>query len=571
MIQGRHGQGRPCHEFDQCFNSLKVFSMPAAVRRALVSVSDKQGLIPFAQGLVRLGFELLSTGGTRKSLEASGIPVLDVAAYTGFPEMMDGRVKTLHPKVHGGLLGRPDLAEDAKSMTAHGITPFELVVVNLYPFVETISKPNVAPEEAIEQIDIGGPSMLRSAAKNHQYVGVVTSPEQYSRVLNELEQGKISFEFRRELAAAAFEMTARYDRAIADYMRGLTINSSPGSLADPLSHIPQGNQEPLSGELEFPPHLTLSFERRSSLRYGENPHQRAAFYVEANPSPSTLASAQILHGKELSYNNLLDLDAAMQIVREFQKPAAVVIKHNNPCGCAIAEHLSDAYLKADAGDPVSAFGSVLGFNRPVDEATADQLCVPGHFIEAIVAPSYTDEAYLKLTTTPKWKANVRLLKCPAMMESRPLSQEYRRVTGGLLVQDRDESVQQMAEWKTVTARQPSSTELADLEFAWLVCKHVKSNAILFAKNGQVVGVGAGQMSRLDSTYIAAYKAGEHARGGVCASDAFFPFRDGIEQIHKAGITAVIQPGGSKRDEEVIAACNEYKIAMVMTGRRHFRH
>ena len=527
--------------------------MAVAVRRALISLSDKQGLIPFAQGLVRLGFELLSTGGTRRALEVANVPVLDVAEYTGFPEMMDGRVKTLHPKVHGGLLGRPDLASDKQSMSEHGITPFELVVVNLYPFVETISKSDVTPEEAIEQIDIGGPSMLRSAAKNHRYVGVVTSPAQYERVLSELEQGALGLEFRRQLAAAAFEMTARYDRAIADYMAGLTACDSVESPA------------------EFPARLTLTFDRRSSLRYGENPHQRAAFFVEPNPSPTSLAAAQILHGKELSYNNLLDLDAAMQIVREFHLPAAVVIKHNNPCGCAVADTLATAYLKADAGDPVSAFGSILSFNRPVDEATATELCAPGHFIEAIIAPDYTDIAYEKLTTIPKWKNNVRLLKCPAMLESRPISQDFRRVTGGLLVQDRDEAAELMDDWSVVTLRTPTAEERADLEFAWLVCKHVKSNAILFAKDGQVVGVGAGQMSRLDSAYIAAYKSGERARGGVCASDAFFPFRDGIDQIHAAGITAVIQPGGSKRDDEVIAACNEYNIAMIMSGRRHFRH
>lgn len=524
----------------------------SAVRRALLSVSDKQGLIPFAQGLVRLGFELLSTGGTRKTLEDAGVPVLDVAQYTGFPEMMDGRVKTLHPRIHGGLLGRPDLGEDAASMKEHGITPFELVVVNLYPFVETISKPNVTAEEAIEQIDIGGPSMLRSAAKNHKYVGVVTSPSQYEQVLAELQQGMLGFGFRRQLAAAAFEMTARYDRAIADYMAGLT---NPEAASDP----------------EFPSVLNLKYERRSSLRYGENPHQRAAFYVESNPSSSTLAAAKILHGKELSYNNLLDLDAAMQIVREFRLPAACVIKHNNPCGCAIGDSLAEAYVKADGGDPVSAFGSILGFNRPVDVDTADQLSVPGRFIEAIIAPSFEPAAYELLTTVPKWKANVRLLECPAMLDSRAVSQEFRRVTGGLLVQDRDETSDDSSGWKVVTTRSPTAEEFADLDFAWSVCKYVKSNAILFAKKGQVVGVGAGQMSRLDSAYIAAYKSGDRARGGVCASDAFFPFRDGIDQIHEAGITAVIQPGGSKRDEDVIAACNEYGIAMLFTGRRHFRH
>jgi phosphoribosylaminoimidazolecarboxamide formyltransferase/IMP cyclohydrolase len=531
----------------------KVVSMPASFRRVLISLSDKQGLIPFAQGLVRLGFELVSTGGTRKALEVAGIPVIDVAQYTGFPEMMDGRVKTLHPRVHGGLLGRPDLAEDAKSMLEHGITPFELVVVNLYPFVETISKPNVTPEEAIEQIDIGGPSMLRSAAKNHKYVGVVTSPSQYERVLAELERGALSLVFRRELAAAAFEMTARYDRAISDYMAGLIT------------------EFPTATDADFPQQLALNYERRSTLRYGENPHQRAAFYVEHSPSAATLAAAEILHGKELSYNNLLDLDAAMQIVREFTQPAAVVIKHNNPCGCAVASTLSEAYVNADAGDPVSAFGSIVGFNREVDAMTADQLCAPGHFIESIIAPSYSAAAFERLTTVPKWKANVRLLKCPAMLESRTLTQDYRKVTGGLLVQDRDEMADQKATWKVVTSRQPTAIEQADLEFAWLVCKHVKSNAILFAKAGQVIGVGAGQMSRLDSSFIAAHKAGERALGGVCASDAFFPFRDGIDQIHKAGITAAIQPGGSKRDDEVIAACNEFGIAMIFTGQRHFKH
>jgi len=526
--------------------------MPAT-RRALISCSNKQGLIPFAQGLVQLGFELLSTGGTRKSLQDAGVPVLDVAEYTNFPEMMDGRVKTLHPRVHGGLLGRPDLAEDAAAMQAHGITPFELVVVNLYPFVETIARPGVTPAEAIEQIDIGGPSMLRSAAKNHKYVGVVTQPSQYEQVLAELQQGRLSDSFRRQLAAAAFEMTARYDRAIADYMSGLVRSETPDT--DP----------------EFPSTLSLQFERRSALRYGENPHQRAGFYVESQPHPSSLAAARTLHGKELSYNNLLDLDAALQIVREFRRPAACVIKHNNPCGCALGVSLAEAYVKADGGDPVSAFGSILGFNRPVDVETVEHLCVPGRFIEAIIAPSYEPAAFQMLTSVPKWKANVRLLECPALLEPRPVSQEYRRVTGGLLIQDRDESADDTATWKVVTERAPAPSEQADLEFAWLVCKHVKSNAILFARDGQVVGVGAGQMSRLDSAFVAAHKAGSRAAGAVCASDAFFPFRDGIDQIHEAGITAVIQPGGSKRDDEVIAACNEFGIAMIFTGRRHFRH
>lgn len=521
------------------------------VRRALLSCSDKSGLVAFAQGLVKLGFDLISTGGTRKTLQDAGLPVIDISQHTGFPEMMDGRVKTLHPKVHGGLLGRPNLPDDAAAMKAHDISPIEVVVVNLYPFVETISRPDVTIEEAIEQIDIGGPSMIRSAAKNHAFVTVVTSPQQYEQVLQELSHGQTSPEFRRELAGAAFEMTARYDRAIADYFAKI----APSVCTDP----------------DFPPRLSLTLERRSELRYGENPHQRAAFYVEPGYDPATLAAAEVLHGKELSYNNLLDLDAAMQIVREFRQPAAVVIKHNNPCGCALGETPAEAYVAADAGDPVSAFGSILGFNRKLDQATAEQLCVPGRFIEAIIAPDYAEDAFQTLITTPKWKNNVRLLKCAGMTESRPLSLDFRRVSGGLLVQDRDEDADPRSEWRVVTEREPTPEEREDLEFAWLVCKHVKSNAILFSKNRAVVGVGAGQMSRLDSAYIAAYKAGDRSRGAVCASDAFFPFRDGIDQIAEAGVKAVIQPGGSKRDDDVIAACNEHGIAMLFTGRRHFRH
>ena len=528
-------------------------TLSTARRRALISCSDKAGLVPFVQGLVELGFEIISTGGTRSLLAQQGLPVIDISEYTGFPEMMDGRVKTLHPRVHGGLLGRPDLAGDAESMQAHGIQPFEIVVVNLYPFVETISKPGCTPAEAIEQIDIGGPSMLRSAAKNHAYLGVVTRPDQYDRVLSALRQGPLPTELRRELAAAAFEMTARYDRAIADYMATLVRGDGTGE--DP----------------EFPTQLSLHFERRSTLRYGENPHQRAAFYVEHQPAAASLAAAEVLHGKELSYNNLLDLDAAMQIVREFTQPAAVVIKHNNPCGCATAAELSEAYELADAGDPISAFGSILGFNRPVDLATAEQLCVPGRFIESIIAPSYAPEAFELLTTRPKWKSNVRLLQCAGLLDPRPITQEFRRVTGGLLVQDRDDAADPQNEWRVVTARHPTPEEFSDLHFGWLVCKHVKSNAILLARKGQVVGVGAGQMSRLDSSFVACHKAGDRSRGAVCASDAFFPFRDGIDQLHAAGVTAVIEPGGSKKDDEVIEACNDYGIAMIFTGRRHFRH
>ena len=527
-------------------------------RRALVSVSDKSGLTEFAQGLVSLGFELISTGGTRRTLEEAGIPVQDISSYTGFPEIMDGRVKTLHPKVHGAILGRPDLASDLVSIRGHGIVPFELVVVNLYPFEETIAKPGVTVAEAIENIDIGGPSMVRSAAKNHAYVGIVSSPSQYERVLSELRDGKLSDGFRRELTAAAFEMTACYDRAISDYMAGL-VASEAASSADSEEASP------------FPARLNLQFEKRSSLRYGENPHQNAAFFVEPNFAPSSLAAAEQLNGKELSYNNLLDLDAALSIVREFSDPAAAVLKHNNPCGCAIGTSLAEAFDKAYAGDPVSAFGSIISFNRELDLATAELLCEPGRFVEAIICPGYSDEAFEALTTRPKWKKNVRLLKCPGMTQSGSGILEYRRVSGGILVQDRDDQPDPQDDWKVVTERQPTEQESIDLRFGWLVCKHVKSNAILYAKDGMAVGVGAGQMSRLDSAEIAAKKAGERSKGGIVASDAFFPFRDGVDEAAKAGITAVIQPGGSVKDEEVIAACNGHGMAMIFTGRRHFKH
>lgn len=524
----------------------------SAPRRALVSVSDKSGLDTFVRGLVDLGFEIVSTGGTRRFLEEAGVAVVDVSSYTGFPEIMDGRVKTLHPKVHGAILGRPDLPSDAAAIAEHGIIPFELVVVNLYPFEQTIAKPDVTVTDAIENIDIGGPSMVRSAAKNHAYLGIVSSPAQYERILATLsESGKLDDGLLRELAAAAFEMTARYDRAISNYMQGLIAGDDDDSA--------------------FPTTLGLSFDRRSSLRYGENPHQRAAFYVEPGYASSSIAAAEQLNGKELSYNNLLDLDAALNIAREFSEPAAAVLKHNNPCGCAIAPTLAEAFDKAYAGDPVSAFGSIISFNRELDAATAELLCEPGRFVEAIVCPGYSDEAFEALTTKPKWKKNVRLLKLPDMLAPTSTTLEFRRVSGGVLVQDRDDQPDPQDEWKVVTERQPTDTELRDLGFGWLVCKHVKSNAIVYAADGMAVGVGAGQMSRLDSAEIAAKKSGERSKGGIVASDAFFPFRDGVDEAAKAGITAVIQPGGSVKDEEVIAACNEHGMTMIFTSRRHFRH
>ena len=526
--------------------------------RALISVSDKTGLEPFVRGLTALGFEILSTGGTRKALEQAGIPVIDVTTYTGFPEIMDGRVKTLHPKVHGAILGRPTLQSDAEAIQQHGIIPFQLVVVNLYPFQQTIARPDVTIPEAIEQIDIGGPSMVRSAAKNHAHVAVVTQPSQYEEVLSRLQNNTVDEAFRRRLAAAAFETTASYDRAIADYMAGITAPTTDEAEAPNCSAVAFGQR------------LNLTFVRRQQLRYGENPHQQAAFYVEENPPATSLAFAKQLHGKELSYNNLMDVDAAKAIVADFADPAACVIKHNNPCGCAEAESLATAFVRAYEGDPVSAFGSIIGFNREVDAATAEMMCEPGRFIEAVIAPGYSAEALQILTTKPKWKSNVRLMEAVFSDEGRGAA-EYRRVSGGLLVQERDDLPQSELNWNVVTTRQPTDEEMAELRFAWKVCRHVKSNAIVFASQRALVGVGAGQMSRLDSSFIAAHKAGSRSQGGVVASDAFFPFRDGIDEAAKAGIKAVIQPGGSRNDPEVIAACNEHGMAMIFTHMRHFRH
>ena len=522
-------------------------------RRALVSVSDKTGLIEFARGLVELGFEIVSTGGTRRHLEENNLPVINVSEYTGFPEIMNGRVKSLHPKIHGAILGMPDDPEHVSAMQEHGIVPFQLVVCNLYPFEQTIANENVTLEEAVEQIDIGGPSMVRSAAKNHKYVGIVTSPSQYAKVLEALGSGSLSPGFQQELALAAFDHTALYDHAIANYLKK-QISSSKEDVSS-----------------SFPESLSLSFERKQELRYGENPHQQAAFYIENKAPDGSLASSTQLNGKELSYNNLLDLDAALSIVSEFIQPAAVVIKHNNPCGCAVGENLADAFVLAHAGDPVSAFGSIVGFNQPVDSDAAEMLCRPDQFIEAIIAPSYSSEALEIITTKPKWKKNVRILECPLLDQPLKATFDYRRLTGGLLVQNRDLLADSEDEFKVVTERQPTDEELITLKFAWRVCKHVKSNAIVLAKDSAITGVGAGQMSRLDSSIIAIRKAGERSQGSVVASDAFFPFRDGVDHLAQSGITALIQPGGSRNDKEVIESCKEHNLAMVFTGRRHFKH
>jgi phosphoribosylaminoimidazolecarboxamide formyltransferase/IMP cyclohydrolase len=517
------------------------------IERALVSVSDKTGLAAFARGLAARNVELFSTGGTRRHLEGEGLAVRDVAAYTGFPEMMDGRVKTLHPKIHGGILCRRDVPDDLAAMAAHGIVPFELVVVNLYPFEATLARGDVSRADAIEQIDIGGPSLVRAAAKNHAFVTVATCPDQYADILAEIEaKGGTTAERRFQLAGAAFAHTAHYDSAIADYF------------------VRQ------DGALPFPETLRLEFHRRELLRYGENPHQRAAQYAEPNAAGANLVTARQVHGKELSYNNLLDLDSALAIVRTLPGAAAVVIKHNNPCGAASAESLAVAARRALDGDPQSAFGSVLAFNDPLDVDTAEVLAEPGRFIEAIAAPEFMPEALEVLTTRPKWKANVRLMAL-GRIEAEPARWDFRRLVGGLLVQEADVGPDTESEWKVVTRRAPTDAELVDLRFGWAVVRHVKSNAIVLAKDRTLLGTGAGQMSRVDSVQIALSKAAAGAAGSALASDAFFPFADSIHAAAEAGVTAVIQPGGSRNDAEVIGACDEHKIAMVFTGRRHFKH
>ncbi|MCS6850751.1 MAG: bifunctional phosphoribosylaminoimidazolecarboxamide formyltransferase/IMP cyclohydrolase [Gemmataceae bacterium] len=521
------------------------------VRRALLSVSDKTGLADLARLLASYGAELISTGGTRKALFEAGLTPRDIVEVTGFPEILDGRVKTLHPKVHGGLLARRDDPRHQATMQAHGIEPIDLVVCNLYPFEATLARSGSTHDEIVENIDIGGPAMVRSAAKNYRDVAVVTDPSQYAQLAEELRThgGATSLAFRERLAAAAFARTAAYDRAISRYLLG------------------RGEESP------WPAVLDLNLVRKASLRYGENPHQKAAFYVEPDCSYACVATATVLHGKELSYNNLLDLDSAVNLVREFAEPAAVIIKHNNPCGAAIGRSLDEAFRKAYAGDPVSAYGGIIGFNRPVDEATASQLTEPNRFVECIIAPDFSDLAVELLTTRPSWRKSVRLLRTGPLDadDRRRLGFDYRRVDGGLLVQERDLSSDDWQQLKIVTRREPTETEWADLRFAWVVCKHVKSNAIVLAKESMVLGVGAGQMSRIDAVSIALRKAGERARGSVLASDAFFPFRDNVDAAAAAGVTAIIQPGGSVRDADSIQACDEHGVAMVFTGVRHFRH
>ena len=518
------------------------------IERALLSVSDKSGLVDFAVGLADLGVELFSTGGTRRALKEAGLAVCDVAEYTGWPEMMDGRVKTLHPKVHGGILCRHDQIGDMQSVEDHQIARFELVVVNLYPFSQTIAKPDTTFVDAIEQIDIGGPTLVRGAAKNHAFVTIASNPSQYTDLLAAIQaEGCTSREMRRQLAAAAFAHTADYDAAIAQYFAEQTREAG-----------------------EFASTLRPVLRRTASLRYGENPHQSAALYKLADAGPHSVVNAEQLHGKELSYNNLLDLDAALGVARSLPRPGVAVLKHNNPCGAASAGTLAEAMEKAWAGDPVSAFGSILGFNVTVDAATAECLAEPGKFVEAIIAPDFEPEAIEILTTKPKWKANVRLMKVGQIAPGAGAVQ-LRSIEGGCLAQTADDLPDNESQWRVVTEIQPTDAQMADLRFAWLVCRHVKSNAIVLAKDQMLLGAGAGQMSRVDSVEIAVTKAGDRAGGSVLASDAFFPFDDSIHRAAEAGITAIIQPGGSRNDEQVIATCNKHGLPMVFTGRRHFRH
>lgn len=512
-----------------------------AIKRALISVSDKTGLIPFARGLAEQDIELISTGGTARALKDAGLTVKEVAEITGFPEILDGRVKTLHPRIHSGILAVRDKEEHQRQLEEHHITPIDLVVVNLYPFAETIARPDVTFEEAIENIDIGGPSMVRAAAKNHAYVTIVVDPVDYEPVLAELkEKGQISSELRRRLAAKAFRHTAGYDALIAQYL------------------------SEQAGE-RFPERLTLTFDKVQTLRYGENPHQEAAFYQEPLARQSGIAQAEQLHGKELSYNNINDADAALQLVREFEEPAVVAIKHTNPCGVGLGSTLAEAFQKAYEADPVSIFGGIIAVNRPVDQAVADRMAEL--FLEVIIAPDFTPEALDRLTQ----KKNIRLLKLDVNGGEDQQVQLVRSVTGGLLVQEADFGQLNEEELKVVTQRAPSEAEWEQLFFAWKVVKHVKSNAIVLAKDGQTLGVGAGQMNRVGAARIAIEQAGMKAKGAVLASDAFFPMKDTVEEAAKAGISAIIQPGGSIRDEESIQEADRHGIAMVFTGMRHFKH
>jgi phosphoribosylaminoimidazolecarboxamide formyltransferase / IMP cyclohydrolase len=521
--------------------------MLVPIRRALISVSDKSGVVELARALAKRNVEILSTGGTAKLLAQEGIAAKEVASHTGFPEIMDGRVKTLHPKIHGGLLGRR--GTDDAVMATHGIAPIDLLVVNLYPFAATVAKPDCTYEQAVENIDIGGPAMVRAAAKNHESVAVVVDPSDYPAVVDELSKnsGATSLETRSRLAAKAYAHTARYDTMVSSWL--LARHAVPTE--------------------RFPSSLPLVFDKVQDLRYGENPHQQAAFYRELSARGSGIATARFVQGKDLSFNNIADADTAIECVRQFGEPACVIVKHANPCGVSVAASIREAYDGAYRTDPTSAFGGIIAFNRPLDAATAKAI-VDRQFVEVIAAPSIAEDALAIIAT----KAAVRVLALGDLAQRAGSDLEVRSVTGGLLIQTRDLGMVAAADLKVVTKRQPIAAELADLQFAWRVCKFVKSNAIIYARDRTTVGVGAGQMSRVYSSRVAAMKAADEkliVAGAVMASDAFFPFRDGLDVAAEFGIKAVIQPGGSKRDDEVIAAANEHGMAMVFTGMRHFRH
>lgn len=524
------------------------------IRRALISVSDKTGIVEFAQALAERGVDILSTGGTARLLAEQGIAVTEVSDYTGFPEMMDGRVKTLHPKVHGGVLGRRGQDDDV--MEKHGINPIDMVVVNLYPFAETVAKEGCTLADAVENIDIGGPTMVRSAAKNHKDVTIVVNAGDYGRVIAEMDANEksLTLETRFDLAIAAFEHTASYDGMIANYF---------GTMVPSYGENKEGDEES-----KFPRTFNQQFEKKQDMRYGENSHQAAAFYVEANPQEASVSTARQIQGKALSYNNIADTDAALECVKEFNEPACVIVKHANPCGVALGKDILEAYNRAYQTDPTSAFGGIIAFNQELDAATATAI-VERQFVEVIIAPSVSAEAIEVVAA----KKNVRLLEC-GEWTTKTTGFDVKRVNGGLLVQDRDQGMVSLDDLKVVSKRQPTEEELKDALFCWKVAKYVKSNAIVYAKGDMTIGVGAGQMSRVYSAKIAGIKAadeGLEVAGSVMASDAFFPFRDGIDAAAEAGIKCVIQPGGSMRDDEVIAAADEHGMAMIFTGMRHFRH
>ena len=517
------------------------------IKRVIISVSDKEGISNFATGLQDFDVEILSTGGTAKHLRDAGVKVMDISEYTGSPEILDGRVKTLHPKIYGGVLALRDNDTHLQQMAENEIEPIDMIVVNLYPFEEVIKKEDVDLMEAIENIDIGGPTMLRAAAKNYQYVTIVTHPEDYKELLKELKKnkGSISPDTNFRLAVKAFSYVSRYDAAISNFLGAIDQNGE---------------------HTKFPPSLTIHMDKKMKLRYGENPHQEGSFYVQSGFEEACISNSTQLQGKELSLNNIYDTDAALEVVKDFSETVCVVVKHNNPCGVATDESVLEAFLKAKACDPVSSYGGIVAFNREVDEATASELA--GMFLEVVIAPGFSEKALEVLSS----KRNLRVMKTPELPLKSNAGLDFKKVIGGALIQDRDTGIDKdFDNMKVLTKRKPTDEELSALKFGWKVCKHVKSNAIVFAREGQTVGIGAGQMSRVDSVKIATIKAELPTKGTVLASDAFFPFRDGVDEAAKAGITAIVQPGGSIRDQEIIDACDEHGIAMVFTGFRHFKH